>query len=544
MSGTTPKYTKLDEVKLQSFVSDVMSAESKPGMRLDSAAAAHSAMDAIKNESGSNAPLVLTELLGKTTDEEKTIKAIFDGAATFEREHGFRPTGDLILSAIHQASTVFDSVTNGHHDQIGINPNAPLVAIMGAMAEATPFAGYLPADKGSNEARLIVVNHLAGSAWGDYKLSDIMDGVAAGGGYLSSARVKELSAPNDTANYKFTFTGSADGTGTPVNLLRGRAIVYVNGQRAATEIVNGPSTAATVPLTGTVNLGGTDYAISGTAKPASGEIVVTPTPAFPNGTVVTCEAFVDYEADSSITPRMSVQASMFQLFANPFRGLYSITPEARSQFANEVGVDAGAEAMLAVRGQFAMERHYDALRKVKMIGKYQNAVTYDFQYAAQIQQKTRSQIWQDFAAVLGSASQKMAEDTADHGITHLYVGKFVAAQFLGMPRELFEPSGITARPGIYRVGRLFGMYEVYYSPKVVNESADGTASEIIAVGRSSQTARCPIIFGDASAPTFEALGVQENMKSGYAFHARSFTATNPHSYSSKGCALITILNLK
>src|SRR5437764_2675299 len=124
MSGTT-KYTKLDEVQLQSFVSDVMSAESKSGVRLDSAAAAHSALDALKSESG-NTPTVLTELLGKTTDEEKLVKAIFDGAATFEREHGFRPTGDLILSAIHQASTVFDSVTNGHHDQIGINPNAPL----------------------------------------------------------------------------------------------------------------------------------------------------------------------------------------------------------------------------------------------------------------------------------------------------------------------------------------------------------------------------------------------------------------------------------
>ncbi len=544
MSGTT-KYTKLDESRLQTFVSDVMSAESKSGMRLDSTAAAHSALDAIKNESGASVPSVLSELLGKTTDEEATIKAIFDGAATFEREHGFRPTGDLILSAVHQARGVFDSVTNNHHDQISINPNAPLVAIMGAMAEATPFAGYLPADKGSNEARLIVVNHLAGSAWGDYALSDMMDGVASGGGYLSSARVMELSAPNDTANYKFAFTARNDGSGAALNLLRGRCIVYVNGQRAAAEVAtNGSSTAATVAISGNVRLAGTDYAISGTVKPGTGEVVVTPNPAFPAGSVVTVEAFVDYEADSSITPRMAVQALSYSLYANPFRGLYAITPEARSQFANEVGVDAGAEAMLAVRGQFATERHYDALRKVKMIGKYQNAVTYDFAYSAQSQQKTRAQIWQDFASVLGTASQQMAEDTADHGITHLYVGKHVASQLVSMPRELFEPSGITARPGIYRLGRLFGLYEVYYTPKVVIEAAGGGASEIIAVGRSAQTARCPIILGDASAPVFEPLGVGDNMKSGYGFHARSFTATNPHDFSAKGCALITVINLK
>lgn len=543
MSGTT--YTKRDEADLQSFVGDVMSSETKSGMRLDSASAAHLAMDSIKNESGNNVPTVLSELLGKAADEDKTLKAIFDGVATFEREHGFRPTGDLLLSAIHQGRSVFDSaMSNSHHDQISLNPNAPLVAIMGAMAEATPFAGYLPADKGSNEARLIVVSHLAGSAWGDYAVSDMMDGVAAGGGYLSSARVLELAAPNDTANYKFAFKARSDGSGASVNLLRGRAIVYVNGQRAATEVSNGPSTAPTVAISGAVRLAGSDYTITGTVKPGSGEVLVTPAPAFPAGTVVTVEAFVDYEADPSVTPRMAVQAVAYSLFANPFRAIYQITPEARSQFANEVGVDAGAEAMLTVRGQFATERHYDALRKVKMIGKYQNAVTYDFDFTAQKGEKTRAQMWQDFACVLGATSQQMAEDTADHGITHLYVGKNVAAQITSMPRELFEPSGITARPGIYRLGRLFGLYEVYYSPKVVNEAPGGASAEIIAVGRSTQTARCPIILGDASAPMFEQLGTGTDMKSGYAFNSRSFTATNPHEYSAKGCALITVTNLK
>ena len=547
MSGTNTqeKYTKDDETQLEAFVSKVAAAEAKPGMVLDSASAASAAMDALKNASGVNAPRVLDELLGNVTDEhgEMMVKAFFDGVNTYESEHGFRPTGDVLLSAIHQGRSIFDAVTNGHHDQISINPNAPIVAVMGAMAEACPFAGYLPADKGSNEARLIIVNHLAGSDWGDYKASDIMDGVAAGGGYVASARTLELAAPNDTVNYKFTFTKRSDGTGAVLNLLRGRTIVYVNGKRAVTEVANGSSVLATVPVSGTVRLSGTDYTLTGTVKPASGEVSVVPNVAFPAGTVVTCETYVDYEVDPSVTPRMSVQAVMYQLFANPFRVIYQITPESRSQFANEVGLDAGAEAMLAIRGQYALERHYDALKKVKMIGKFQNPLTFDFQYSTQIQQKTQAQIWQNFAAVLGVGDQKMAEDTADHGITHLYVGKNVMAQFLAMPRELFEPSGVTARPGIYRVGRLFGKYEVYYSPKFVNESQDAKTCEIIAVGRSQQTARNPIIFGDASAPIFDPLGVGTDLRSGVGFHARSFTATNPHDMSAAGCALITVTNL-
>jgi hypothetical protein len=370
-----------------------------------------------------------------------------------------------------------------------------------------------------------------------------MDGIAQGQSFLGSARTLDLAAPNDTANYKFTFTEQA-AAGNPIMLLRGRTIVYVNGIIAAQETGNGSNTAAQVTFAGTVRLGNTDFALTGTIKPATGEVVVTPSQALPAGTVVTVEAFVDYEADPTKTPKMQVQAQVFSLYASPFRVTYQVTPESRSQFANEVGVDAGAEAMMAVRGQYAMERHYNALAKAKMIGKFLNNWTYDFDYETQIQQKTRAQIWQDFASVVGMASQAMAEKTADHGITHMYVGKYVAAQFRSMDATLFQSSGITDRPGIYRVGRLFGLYEVYYAPWVVNEAPDGSTSEIICVGRSTQTARCPVIMGDASAPMFEPLGTTETLKTGYGFHARSFNAVNPHAMSAAGCAVITVKNLK
>lgn len=543
MSGPKTQYTQHDANQLQSFVATASQTEGKSGAVFDSTSAAASATDMLKNESGEN-PRVLTELLGVATDDEaKVVKAVLDGVSAYNREHGFMPTGDVLLSALHQARGLYDSVSNGHHDQISVFPNAPIVAIMGAMAEACPFAGYLPADKGSNEARLIIVNHVAGSNWGDYSADAIMDGIAAGGAYIGSSRTKELAAPNDVANYKFTFTAQPAG-GAALKLLRGRTIVSVNGLMAITEPNNGSSGAASVPVNGFITLGGTEYALSGVIKPATGEVTVTPAPAFPNGTVVTAEVFVDYEADPTVTPRMSVQARSYALYANPFRALYQITPEARSQFANEVGVDAGAEAMLAVRGQYATERHYNAIYKAKLIGKYGNSVPFDFGYTEQILQKSLSQIWQTFASVLGAVSQQMAEDTADHGVTHLYVTKTVMAMFQSLPRELFEPSGITARPGIYRVGRLFGLYEVYYTPKGLSESNGGETAEILCVGRSTQTARCPIIFGDASAPVFEALGLGTDQLSGYAFNARSFTTANPHAMSAKGCALITVSNLK
>jgi len=543
MNGTqTPKYTIHDQRAVERFVNGVIESTAQPGMMLDSASAATAAIATMAHEAGEK-PRAIDELLGLTAlPEENIVKAIFDGVNAYEREHGFRPTGDVILSAIDQGRSIYDSATNNHHDQISLTPNAPIVAILGALAEACPFAGYLPADRGSNEARLIIVSHQAGSNWGGYSQGNLMDGIAQGESFLGSSRTLELSAPNDTANYKFSFT-EQQAAGAAVNLLRGRTIVYVNGKIVVQEMQNGSSTAPSVPLVGGINIAGTDYAVTGTVAPATGIVSITPTPAFPAGTVVTAEAFVDYEADPTKTPKMQVQAQVFQLFASPFRVTYQVTPEARSQFANEVGVDAGAEAMMAVRGQYAMERHYNALKKAKMVGKFTGNWTYNFDYTNQIQQKTRAQILQDFASVIGMASQKMAEDTADHGITHLYVGKFFAAMCRSLDSTLFVSSGITDRPGIFRVGRLFGLYEVYYTPKVVNEAPDGSTSEIIAVGRSTQTARCPIIMGDASAPMFEPLGTTETLKTGYGFNSRSFNAVNPHLMSQLGCAVITVTNL-
>ncbi len=544
MSGTQKRQFKVeDQNEIKRFVRGIAEANTS-NLVLDSAGAATAAIDAMKNESGEK-PALLDELLGRVDPkmEEAVVRSLFDGARIYEREHGFAPEGDILLSAIHQAHTIYDSATNNHHDQISLTPNAPVVAILGAIAEACPFGGYLPADRGSNEGRLIIVSHQAGSNWGEYNQGDLMDGIACGNPYFSSSRTLDLDAPNADTAYKFDFKAQTNG-GAALNLLRGRSIIYVNGKLGALEIQNGPSAAPSVPIVGTLVLGGVNYQLAGTVAPASGEITITPTPAFPVGTVVSAEAFVDYEADASVTPKMQVQAMVYQIFANPFRANYQITPESRSQFANEVGLDAGAEAMMAVRNQYAMERHYNAIRKAKRVGQFNNTEQFDFEYSVQIQQKTRAQIWQDFQAVVGVVSQRMAEQTADHGITHMYVGKNVLAQFRSMPSDLWEGSGITDRPAIFRAGRLFGQFDVYYTPQGVNEAVDGTSAEILCVGRSTQTARCPVIFGDASAPMFEPLGMGLDQKTGYGFNARSFTVLNPHEMSSAGCALIKVINLK
>lgn len=483
-------------------------------------------------------------------EQSRVLDSVLYGMNVYRNEHGVLPTADVIEAALQQGVSasfnldpqgrVLDSVgSTGHHDQISSQPNRIVVAITSAIAEAIPFATYLPTDIGSNEARLGIVSHLAGSAFGGYALSELMDGINVGKEYLGAERRigLTLDAERDAATGQFT---TLIGGGTGVQVLRGRTIILVNGFPCAYEAFNTAATAANSPISGSIRLGSTDHTISGTVTVADGTVALAINPALPSGTVVEAEGFIDYEANPALTPKVMTQVTTYSLFATPWRALCDQTVDSKTQYANELGLDLQSESLITIRNQFAMERHYASLKKLMALAK-NNSQTYNFDYTVQMAQKTRAQIWQDFQAVLGVVDQQMAEDTMDHGISHLYVPKNIAAQMMGLPRDIFAPSGLQARPGIFRVGTLFGRYEVYYSPKVVTENA--TSGQILCVGRSAQVARCPLVMGDAVAPTYLPLAMGSDMKYQNGFYARNFTSVNPHQPSARGAALITVTNL-
>lgn len=483
-------------------------------------------------------------------DRSRVLDSVMFGMKVYEQEHGVRPTADVIAAALQQGVSaskqldphgrVLDSVgSSGHHDQISAQPNRIVVAITSAIAEAIPFGTYLPTDIGSNEAKLGIVSHLAGSLFGGYALNELMDGINIGKEYLSAERriTLTLDAERDAATGQFTTTV---GGATGMAVLRCRTIVFVNGLPVGYENTNTAATASTSPISGTATIASTDYTISGTVTIATGAVALAISPALPVGTVVEAEGFIDYEANTALTPRIMTQVSTFSLFANPWRAICDQTVDSKTQYSNELGLDLQSESLMAVRNQFAMERHYNAIKKLLALA-INNAQTYDFDWSGQKADKTRARIWQDAQAVIGIVDQQMAEDTMDHGITHMYTGKKTAAQLMGLPRDIFEPSGIVARPSIYRVGRLFGRYDVYYTPKHITETS--TASQLLCVGRSPQVARCPIVLGDAVAPTYMPLAMDTSMKYQNGFYARNFTSVNPHVPSAKGAALISITNL-
>lgn len=547
-------YVNQGAEQVESFFDNVQAeVKEKGGATFDSAVSA-----SVLN---SGAPLPdrlqsIVDVLKNEDDKIRVMDAVSFGMSAYQREHGVAPTADVLMAALDQGFNAaheydgksgkwtLDGVsTTHHHDQISMQPNRIVVAITSAIAEAVPFATYLPTDIGSNEARLGIISHLAGSAFGGYAAAEGMDGVNVGKPYLSSERRVALTLDGTRANATGQFT-TIIGGGVGVNVLRGRTLVFINGFQVASEAHNSNSGAVTSPIAGAVVLSGTTHNISGTVNIDTGAVALAFSPVLPAGTVVESEGFIDYERMPQLAPELVTQVDTFQLFATPWRATARQTIDSRTQANNELGLDLQSETLISVRNQFAMERHYSALNKLARLAA-NSQFNFNFDWATQKSDKTRAQIWQDFTAILGVADQQMAENTMDTGITHLYVGQNVAAQMMSLPRDLFEPSGLVARPGIFRIGRLFGRFEVYYVPsnKIVGMSDSVSASTILAIGRSNQVARCPIVMGDAVAPTYLPLAMQQDLRYGNAFYARNFTSVNPHMPSARSAALINITNM-
>lgn len=542
-------YSKRETAEVAQFISNLKENSTKSGV-FDSAASA----DFIK-DAQAKVPEKLQAVFDESKDSSSSVtKAILDGVSAYESQHGSAAPADVVEQALHLAYATtdgarsryqLDSATSNSNASApgGLQPNRAVVAILSAMGDAIPFAHYLPADIASNEAVLAIMTHQAGSTYGRYTQNALLDGSASGDAYVTSARVNKTFPATTTGAVTGALTSvqNTDETcagGVAIKLLRGRSIVYVNGVIAAREIDATGSGNSSV--SGNITVAGTNYSIGGTINTDTGAYSLTTTPALPTTVPVLVEGFVDYERAPELTPTLITAVQTFKLYAKPWRVTTHQTIDTRTQMANELGLDPYSESVIAIQAQFANERHYEVLNKAKRLAAG-NQVDHDFDWSGRNAAMSRSQIWMDFGSTLGAVSQQMALDTMSHGVTHLYVGKNLASQMMALPREVFEPSGVAERPGIFRIGHLFGRYEVYYTPKVVSDSA--TAGQVLCIGRAPDVTRNPFILGDAVPPTVIPLAVGQDLRQGAGFYARNFTSVNPHGPSSLGCALINVTNL-
>jgi hypothetical protein len=509
-------------------------------------------------------PGLVSALLGKLPEKAHgaVLDSVLKGMEIYKNDHGFEAPAGLVEMAINSAYSQtrpfaeilhgqqnirMDSATSLHHDQLSLNPAVVIVSIMKQFSEAVPFAAYLSADVKSNEAKLGIISHYAGSNFGAYTVGGTLNGIAGGFNYLDSERVVSLSVNGGagpfTAQVTAQNTGAVSASNPAAPVLRGRSMVFVNGLPVAEEATNNQSGTGNSAISGTATVGSTDHAISGTVNTDTGLFTITATPALPANVLVEGVAYIDFERAPGLAPIVEARADIYKMYARPSRGLIGNTIDTTGQFQQELGLDPRGQSMMALREQYSTERHYGALAKGLKIGSnLTDSWAYD--WVAQRDQKTRSIIWQDFASIIGGLSQKMANANSDYGIAGMYVTGELAAQIQGLPAEIFQSSGITDRPGIYRIGRLFNRYEVYYTPRVVTETGGGASGQILCYGRATEVARNPIVMGESVAPMLVPLAMGSDMVYRDGFYARNFTNVNPHRLSALGFATINVTAVK
>lgn len=551
---TRANYAELKQAKVER-VFDGLYEESKSatafGNVLDSAGKVTDGLshNFLQNNTGA-LPECLQKILDQTNGEHGAliVDSVLQGMKLHEKAHGYLPTADVIESALDSVmislaplkDLKIDGVgSTAHHDALSAMPEKIQIGLLSSIAEAFPAATYLPTGIGSNQAILGIVNHQAGSEVGGYKIGQLLDGINTGDTYLSSERRVALTFNAERTSGTGALSLTAGGAAN-IKLLRGRTQVFVNGFHVAEENPNTQSSVAQSPISGTAILKGIQYTIGGAVNVLTGAVSLNFTPALPEGTTVVAEGYLDYELQPEMAPVIETQVQTFNHYAVPWRGLLSQSIDSKTQYQNELGIDLQSESLLCARNQVTVERHRSILRKALALGQ-QNRQVFDFDYSTQMAQKTRAQIWQDFPSVLGICDQVMAETTMDRGITHLYIGKRIKAQWESLPRDLFEPSGLVAVPGIYRVGRLFGRFEVYYCPWELVETAN--TSQILGLGRSTTPARNTFVMGDAVPVTILPTAFGTNMKYGQAIYTRNFTDVNKHQPSASGVCLIDVINL-
>lgn len=542
-------------------VEAIPSSEANPGQALG---------EAIK----SHMPEALGSLLERVGgDSELVLDSVVEGVRAYQDAHGRMPDAGLMRAGIQQFGAhmvgftpdasggftpVLDSVaTSSTSETTSLQVNRAITSMLGLFESAIPFAAYLPFDIGSNQALLAIMTHTANSSIGGYTAGDMLNGSRLGRPYGSNSRAVRfptlIPAP---VTLKCTARNNAAGTsgdafgsfcdqslpGVPIN--RGQTIITVNGLVAAEEGSN--ANGATSPMSGTIKLGSVEYTISAATAPDAGTVTINSiNPDLPAGAVVEAEVFINYTKAPGLTPEVGINVQTWRLTAGTERILTSTDIDAQTQLIRELNIDAASQQLRAARSQLSMERYFRALKMAYDVSS-NTVLTHEFDMAVRSGALLRNQIWQDFGPTLSAVSQIIAEKTMDYGAEFAYVDRRVTAELQGLPSTMFQQSGQRPSAGIWRVGRLFNMVDVYSIPDgtgmLTGDPAAGV-HEMLLIGRGSDPGRAPVVLGDAVPTMLMDLAVNKDFVTSRGMYARNFTKRNPHQPSALGCARINITGL-
>lgn len=440
---------------------------------------------------------------------------------------------------------VYDEVSNVSGG--AMNVSQVLTAIMLSFTEQIPFAGVATVGRGSNglEGRIIQVTHTSDSNVGGYKSGDNIDGLNSGKPFMQSKRFVDAVADTDKTKYTAKIKLSeSDAQGCPIR--HDTASVYINGLIAVTA---NPSTSRkdSFSASDTFRFPDNDnnYAVlMQCPNKDNGEIVITINPALPEGSRVRVSADIDFEHSSLKGKRPAVRTDAIH---TAFRihyasGYYKISSEAKHQWQSDVNLDPATQATIALRNQYYNERHMQAIDCMYEIAQsHQNNFSLD--WLNRLSQRSIGSVVQDLYFSLSKVDTDMVMRTQFSSLGVIYVGRDAIQYFEAMDPSIFVRSGIRKRPGIFRLGKWCGQYDVYFTPSPkLNRPING-AFQMLCIGRSDQVAGNPYITGDALSPIITPFSINNDGEQGSFYFGALSDTVNPFSNIAAAASLINVTDL-
>lgn len=492
---------------------------------------------------------------GNTVGALEIRQAILDGVQAYEKAHGCKPGSHLVAAAIEQGQVYLDDAlavsSSISSEARAMVPRQALIAIKSVLFAGVPFAYYLQGDKNTGEAPLIIISHHAGNKAGMYDNGSSLNGLSGGNPYITSDRTHTLES-SDRTNYQGKITAvmtdfdKCDQTAAVVPLYAGRTQIMVNGLVAATTT---NSKGDTEIVSAVVKLGETEHNFTATVKINTGEVTVIFNSAVPENTSVMVRGYLNVEdvKFKDATPSVKTLATKYTMFAKSYRSKVVVTPEAERQFSQEMGIDPATEGTMMIRMQFAQEHLYKALNDATIIAKYHNANSFNFDWGEAGKRKSQEEIAKVLLSKIDMISQSMANRNGSHGVSHIYVDDSIRTILSALGGDYFESSNLSARPGSYRLGRLAGMYEVYYTPKGLGNGAEAggkkSARMLLIGANAAQPAFNPFVFGEVGAPKIDRINPNsDSPEGGYWVTGKNFAEQNPVPEYASSVALLDVLD--
>ncbi|AUZ05276.1 hypothetical protein ADP71_17490 [Vitreoscilla sp. C1] len=432
--------------------------------------------------------------------------------------------------------TVFDDVNSASGGAMSVSQ--VLTAIVMAYSEPMPFSGRIAMDQGL-EGRVILVGHRAAAASGDYAQYASLDGLNAGKPFLMSQRMAQ--AVDTSGTWAATIkNASVDAAGSPI--LPSAVGVYVNGLLVGQSNPMANRSDTTITFSQSFHLPGTaaGTAVTVTGNATTGVLSAVFTPALASGSVVEFSAAIDFEHANMKGKRPVVEshATIKSIRATYASALYSVSQEARHQWAVDVKLDQSSQNMAAIRTQSVAERHHLAVRRMWRIASA-HVFNFEMDKANRMNERSITSIMMDLGQAIEAANLDMIVRTNLNGIGVIYVGASAASYLGTLPPEILQASNVKPRAGTYRLGRLLGKYELYFSP-IPELVATSDGFPMLCIGTSDQAGANPYITGTALGAAVSPLATTVDGITGQFVFEAGVDTVNPHLQCADSAALINV----